>query len=93
MSLCPDPEVSHASLLLPSGAHSITLLVHPPQVLGEGSFELTAVTGTIEHAIDRCRSSPAWMSKSERCPVFALPLRNRYMVGCKVCGKTELPKP
>jgi hypothetical protein len=38
-----DPEMSHASLLLPSGAHSITVLVHPAQILGEGFFEFTAV--------------------------------------------------
>jgi hypothetical protein len=38
-----DPEMSHASLLLPSGTHSITVLVHPAQILGEGFFEFTAV--------------------------------------------------
>jgi hypothetical protein len=38
-----DPAMSHASLLLPPGPHSITVLVHPAQILGEGFFEFTAV--------------------------------------------------
>jgi hypothetical protein len=38
-----DPQISHASFLLPAGAHSITISVHPAQILGEGFFEVTAV--------------------------------------------------
>ncbi len=38
-----DPEMSHASFLLPAGSHSITVFSHPAQILGEGFVEVTAV--------------------------------------------------
>jgi hypothetical protein len=38
-----DPQISHASLLLPAGPHSISMVAHPAQILGEGFFEFTAV--------------------------------------------------
>lgn len=38
-----DPSMSHASLLLPAGAHSITVFVHEAQILGEGFFIATPV--------------------------------------------------
>ncbi len=38
-----DSQISHASLLLGPGAHSITISVRPAQVLGEGFFQVSAV--------------------------------------------------
>jgi hypothetical protein len=38
-----DPDISHASFLLPAGTHAITVVVRPSQILGEGFFTLTAV--------------------------------------------------
>jgi len=38
-----DPAISHATFLLASGAHSLTIDVHPAQILGEGFFRLDAV--------------------------------------------------
>ena len=38
-----DPQLSHASFLLPVGDHSITIFVHEAQILGEGFFEFTNV--------------------------------------------------
>jgi hypothetical protein len=35
-----DPAMSHASFLLPAGPHSISIFVHPAQILGEGFFEV-----------------------------------------------------
>jgi hypothetical protein len=38
-----DPSMSHASFVLPAGAHSITVRVHEAQILGEGFFIVEAV--------------------------------------------------
>jgi len=38
-----DPEMSHASFLLPAGGHSITVSVHAAQILGEGFFRFDPV--------------------------------------------------
>jgi hypothetical protein len=38
-----DAQISHASFLLPAGPHSISIVAHPVQILGEGFFEFTAV--------------------------------------------------
>jgi hypothetical protein len=38
-----DPSMSHASFLLPVGAHSMTVSVHQAQILGEGFFIVEAV--------------------------------------------------
>lgn len=42
-SCIADPGMSRATFLLPSGAHSITVVAHPAQILGEGFFQFTAV--------------------------------------------------
>lgn len=36
-------RISHATFLLPAGSHSLTLDVHPVQVLGEGFFRLDPI--------------------------------------------------
>jgi hypothetical protein len=36
-------QISHASFVLPAGAHSITISAHAAQILGEGFFEFTLV--------------------------------------------------
>jgi hypothetical protein len=38
-----DPEMSHASFVLPAGGHSITVSVNPVQILGEGFFQFEPV--------------------------------------------------
>lgn len=38
-----DPEMSHASFLLPAGSHSITVSVHAAQILGEGFLQFEPV--------------------------------------------------
>ena len=38
-----DSEMSHNFFLLPAGDHSITIFVHPAQILGEGFFQFTPV--------------------------------------------------
>jgi len=38
-----DPEMSHASFLLPPGSYSITVSVHAVQILGEGFFRFEPV--------------------------------------------------
>ena len=38
-----NPLMSHISLPLPAGAHSITIFVHPAQIEGEGFFRFDAV--------------------------------------------------
>jgi len=38
-----DPLISHTSFVLPAGAHSITIFVHPAQIEGEGFFRFDAV--------------------------------------------------
>jgi hypothetical protein len=43
-SICVEaPGISHASFVLPAGAHSITIGVHAAQILGEGFFHLDTV--------------------------------------------------
>ena len=43
-SICfSAPGISHASFVLPAGAHSITVGVHEAQILGEGFFRLDTV--------------------------------------------------
>jgi hypothetical protein len=43
-SVClADPAFSHATFLLSAGAHSLTLVVQPAQILGEGFFRVQAV--------------------------------------------------
>ena len=43
-STCVEaPGLSHASFVLPAGAHSITIGVHEAQILGEGFFRLDTV--------------------------------------------------
>jgi hypothetical protein len=38
-----DPSMSHASFLLPAGAHSVTIFEHEAQILGEGFFVVEPV--------------------------------------------------
>jgi hypothetical protein len=38
-----DPAFSHATFLLPAGPHSLTMVVQPAQLLGEGFFRVQAV--------------------------------------------------
>lgn len=38
-----DPSMSHASFLLPAGAHSVTVSVHEAQILGEGFFTVEPI--------------------------------------------------
>lgn len=38
-----QPRISHAAFVLASGAHSLTVDVHPAQLLGEGFFRLDPV--------------------------------------------------
>ena len=38
-----DSDISHAAFLLPEGSHSITVSVHPAQLLGEGFLQFEQV--------------------------------------------------
>ena len=49
-----DSEISHNSFLLPASDHSITILVHPAQILGEGFFQFTSVPEPSTAALMLC---------------------------------------
>jgi hypothetical protein len=63
-----DPAMSHASFLLPAGSHSISIFVHPAQILGEGFFEVTVVPEPSSFLL--VIASLAWMRERKAAAII-----------------------